>query len=144
MFPVAWLAPLAAAGLDLPFFDMETIGIISGILKLVETDVFLAGFVMLFAVIIPYVKSLVLVFAQFGLLEKESRMKMLNIVGIVGKWSCADVFLICLYVMFAKGIGFVGIDIAWGMYLFTGLVVTSMLCSTWTSFYLKREGVDDV
>ena len=40
--------------------------------------------------------------------------------------AMADVFLIALYVVIAKGVGLATVEIAWGMYLFTGLILVSL------------------
>ena len=44
----------------------------------------------------------------------------------------ADVFLIALYIVIVKGAGYVTIETAWGLYLFTGCILASILIS-WRS-----------
>jgi paraquat-inducible protein A len=46
----------------------------------------------------------------------------------------ADVFLIALYVVVAKGIGIGRVEVAWGLYLFTACILASLAIS----FFTKR------
>jgi len=38
----------------------------------------------------------------------------------------ADIFLIAIYITIAKGIGVGRLEVAWGLYLFTACIVTSL------------------
>ncbi len=38
----------------------------------------------------------------------------------------ADVFLIALYIVIVKGAGYVTIEVAWGLYLFTACILASI------------------
>ena len=44
----------------------------------------------------------------------------------------ADVFLIALYIVLAKGVGVGRVETAWGLYLFTFCVLASMLITHMT------------
>lgn len=129
LFPVAWLAPLARARV-LPLFEGSEISILRGVIELADSDIFLCIVVALFAMIIPYVKTVLLIGAQFGQLGKPE--KWLKILGYMGKLSMADVFLIAMYVVAVKGVGIGEIVIEWGLYLFTALVFASMW-ATWAT-----------
>lgn len=122
LYPIAWLAPLAHAGI-LPFFRGTELTILSGINDLWRTDTFLAIIVSIFAVVMPYFKTILLAFIQFGLVQGPRWMTTLE---IAGKLSMADVFLLAMYVVVVKGVGVGHVDIAWGLYLFTALVLTSL------------------
>lgn len=137
-FPVAWVAPLMRTGL-LPEWRMpgwlggstlfrdDTLTVLSGLRKLWETDLFLALAVTFFALVAPLLKVLGVALLQFGLLDARAREP----VRIMGKLAMADIFLIALYVVIAKGIGIGRIEVAWGLYLFTACIVTSLLLSLW-------------
>ncbi len=122
LYPIAWLAPLAHAGI-LPFFRGTELTIFSGVSDLWASDIFLAIIVTVFAVVMPYFKTILLAFVQFGLVEGPRWMATLE---IAGKLSMADVFLLAMYVVVVKGVGVGHVDIAWGLYLFTALVLTSL------------------
>ncbi|WP_137700212.1 paraquat-inducible protein A [Marimonas lutisalis] len=122
LFPIAWFAPLMRAGLGLPLFGLSEISVISGLQSLWESDVFLALLVTFFALFAPYMKTIGLGLLHFGLLSN----KLLPVLHILGKLAMADVFLIALYITLSKGIGFGKIETAWGLYLFTACILTSL------------------
>lgn len=122
LYPVAWVAPLAHAGI-LPFFRGTELTIFSGIADLWGTDIFLAIIVSLFAVVMPYFKTILLALIQFDLVSGRHWRATLE---IAGKLSMADVFLLAMYVVVVKGIGVGHVNIAWGLYLFSALVLTSL------------------
>ncbi len=123
LFPVAWFAPLMRAGLGLPLFDLNEISVISGLQSLWESDVFLALMVTFFALFAPYLKTLGLALIHFGLM----RRKILPVLHVLGKLAMADIFLIALYITLSKGIGIGKIETAWGLYLFTGCILVSIV-----------------
>jgi len=137
LFPVAWLAPLAEAGFAMPLLGGEEISILGGVIELAKSDWFLCVVVAVFAILIPYVKTVLLIGAQFGQLGNPKRW--LKILSAMGKLSMADVFLIAMYVVLVKGIGFGDIEIQWGLYLFTALVLASIWATWTTERVMKRE-----
>ncbi|SMX34213.1 paraquat-inducible protein A [Actibacterium lipolyticum] len=124
LFPIAWFAPLLRAGL-LPLFGMSEVSVISGLQSLWEKDVFLALIVTIFALFAPYLKTIGLALVQFRLASP----RLLPAIGVLGKLAMADVFLIALYIVVAKGIGVGKIETAWGLYLFTFCILASLAFS---------------
>lgn len=122
LYPIAWTAPLARAKI-LPFFSGSEISIFSGIADLWESDAFLAVIVALFAVVAPYLKTILLSAIQVGLVPEE---RWIGVSELAGKLSMADVFLIALYIVVVKGVGIGDVETAWGLYLFTSLVLASL------------------
>lgn len=94
----------------------------SGLQALWEKDVVLALLVTLFAIFAPYVKTIGLALLHFRMLSP----RVLPALHILGKLAMADIFLIALYIILAKGIGLGRVETAWGLYLFTGCVVASL------------------
>ena len=135
LYPAAWLAPLARAGMFPFFFDGREITILGGIGDLWEADIALAALVALFAIIIPYGKTLALSAAHFGKLGPAP----LPVIETIGKLSMADVFLIALYVVVVKGVGIGHVSIAWGLWLFTMCVLASIWVSWVTARHLKPD-----
>lgn len=130
IYPVAWCAPLARAGF-LPWFSGEEITILSGVTDLWQSDPLLAALVALFAIAIPYGKTLTLTaihFDRFG-------ARPLPWIEAIGKLSMADVFLIALYIVIVKGVGVGHVNSAWGLWLFTACVFTSI----WVSWATSRR-----
>ncbi|PRY78934.1 paraquat-inducible protein A [Yoonia maritima] len=128
LFPIAWFAPLMRAGL-LPVFGLSEISVISGMQSLWDSDVVLALLVTFFALFAPYLKTIGLTMIHFNLM----RRKVLPVLSWLGKLAMADVFLIALYIVLAKGVGIGKVETAWGLYLFTACILASIVISTLTS-----------
>jgi paraquat-inducible protein A len=127
LFPIAWFAPLLRAAL-LPIFGMDEISVISGLQSLWASDVFLALIVTTFAIFAPYLKTILLALVHFDLLKAQT----LPVLGYLGKFAMADIFLIALYIVVVKGAGRVTVEGGWGLYLFTGCVMASIVISMLT------------
>lgn len=124
LFPLAWFAPLMRAQL-LPFFRADEISVISGLLTLWEEDVVLALVVAVFALVAPMVKTGLLALIHLGRLPARH----LRVVALLGKLAMADIFLIALYIVIAKGMGVGRLEVAWGLYLFTACILGSLAVS---------------
>ncbi len=123
-FPVAWFAPLLRAAL-LPIFGMDEISVVTGLQSLWESDAALALLVTFLAIFAPYAKTIGLALLHFDLLSPKT----LPALNFLGKLAMAEVFLIAIYIVLVKGIGMVTIETAWGLYLFSGCVLASILIS---------------
>lgn len=124
LYPIAWAAPLMRAGL-LPLFGLSEISVLTGLQSLWASDIFLALVVTCFALFAPYLKTIGLSLVHFDLLSPRA----LPALHLMGKLAMADIFLIALYITLTKGIGVGRIETAWGLYLFTGCVIASILIS---------------
>lgn len=124
LFPVAWFAPLLRAAL-LPIFGMDEISVITGLQSLWGSDPAFALLVTFLAIFAPFAKALGLALIHFGLLSPKT----LPALHILGKLAMAEVFLIALYLIIAKGAGYVTIETGWGLYLFTVCILVSLFIS---------------
>lgn len=124
LFPLAWFAPLMRAGL-LPYFSLDEISVMTGLQAIWEKDVFLALLVTGFALFAPYLKTIGLALLHFGLLSPRA----LPALHVLGKLAMADIFLIAIYIVVAKGIGLGRLETGWGLYLFTGCILASLAIS---------------
>lgn len=124
LFPLAWFAPLLRAAL-LPWFGMDEISVVSGLQSLWGTDPGLALLVTFLAIFAPYAKTIGLALIHFNLASP----RLLPALEITGKLAMADIFLIALYIVLAKGVGHATIETAWGLYLFTGCILASLVIS---------------
>ena len=124
LFPVAWFAPLLRAAL-LPIFGMDEISVITGLQSLWGSDPAFALLVTFLAIFAPFAKTLGLALIHFHLLSPKT----LPALHILGKLAMAEVFLIALYLVIAKGAGYVTIETAWGLYLFTACILASLFIS---------------
>jgi len=121
LYPVAWAAPMLRAGL-LPLFGLSEISVLTGLQSLWQTDIFLALAVTFFALFAPYVKTLGLALVQFRLASP----RLLPALHLLGRLAMADIFLVALYIVVAKGTGIGRIETAWGLYLFTACILASL------------------
>ncbi|MEZ5756528.1 MAG: paraquat-inducible protein A [Paracoccaceae bacterium] len=128
LFPVAWFAPLLRAGL-LPLFGLSEISVVTGLQSLWSTDPALALLVSFLALFAPYAKVLGLALLDFGLLSPLA----LPALRLMGRLAMADIFLVALYIVLARGtgpgMGFGTIETAWGLWLFTACVGLSLILS---------------
>jgi len=130
VYPASWMAPLAEAGV-VSWFSGEEITILRGIADLWQVDAALAALVALFAIVIPYGKTLALSAIHFGLIGAGAARWL----ALIGKLSMADVFLIALYIVVVKGVGIGHVTTAWGLWLFTAAVLTSI----WVAAVTERR-----
>ena len=131
LFPAAWLAPLARAAFWPLFFSASEISMLSGIRALWGSDAALAALVALFAVVIPYAKTLALAAIHLGRLGPWA----LPVIEVIGKLSMTDVFLVAVYIVVVKGVGVGTVSTAWGLWLFTACV----LASIWVAHVTRRK-----
>ncbi len=128
LFPISWFAPLLRAGL-LPLFGLSEISVISGLQVLWDTDVGLALLVTFFAIFAPYLKTIGLALVHFDLLAPST----LPALTWLGKLAMADVFLVALYVVVVRGVGYATVETAWGLYLFAGCILASLALSLFST-----------
>ncbi len=124
LFPVSWFAPLMRAGL-LPIFGLDEISVLTGLQALWQSDVALALVVTVMAIFAPWAKTTGLALLDFGLLSPRA----LPALHVMGKLAMADIFLIALYIVIVKGVGLATVEVAWGLYLFTGCILLSLFLS---------------
>jgi paraquat-inducible protein A len=130
LFPLSWFAPLIRAGL-LPLFGLSDISVISGLQSLWPDDPMLALLVTVLALFAPMLKTIGLALMHHDLLSA----RLLPVLAWAGKLAMADVFLIALYVVILKGAGIGRVETAWGLWLFTGCILASVMVSGLTQRY---------
>ena len=133
LFPLSWFAPLIRAGL-LPLFGLSDISVISGLQSLWPDDPMLALLVTVLALFAPMLKTIGLALMHHDLLSA----RLLPVMAWAGKLAMADVFLIALYVVILKGAGIGRVETAWGLWLFTGCILASVMVSGLTQRYRPK------
>ena len=94
-----------------------------------------SGVVTFFALLAPMLKTILLLFIQLGWLGAN----MLNALTILGKLAMADIFLIALLIVAAKGVGVGYIETDWGLYMFSACILLSLLVTELTK--RKADGL---
>jgi len=128
LYPVAWFAPLLKAGFILPIFGLTEISVVSGLQSLWENDVALALVVTMLAIFVPYMKTIAIALIPARLLSP----RLLPLLTWLGRLAMADVFLVALYIVIAKASAPTHIETLWGLWLFTGCVLASLVISALT------------
>lgn len=134
LFPLAWWAPLARAGL-LPWFGLDEMSVLSATGVLLEEDLLLASLVIFLAIVAPILKTLATAAIHMGWTGPQA----MPTLEVLGKLAMADIFLIAIYIVAAKGVGVGRIETAWGLYLFTFCVLAAMLIAHLTKGALKNS-----
>ena len=121
LYPVAWVAPLMEARV-LWVLGGDSVSIASGIAALWSSDILLALLVGLLALAVPYAKVIATELHLAGRLPDRYARAL----PFIARLSMADIFLIALYVVLAKGIAGASVTPQWGLWLFTACVLTSL------------------
>lgn len=124
LYPVAWGAPILTAGL-LPWFGQDNISILSGILALLGSDPILGLLIAVLAIIAPFGKTVL----GLASLVLDRDILGASVAWLMSRLAVADIFLISLYIVIAKGVGVGHIQTRWGLYVFTLCVLLSMVLS---------------
>ena len=147
----AWLVPAALlcstalllTALSLPLmytqqvFWKSTYSVWAGVVVLWhEREFFLATILFFFSIIFPIVKLLALAILWFVRLRQDNRTRLLHWLGLLGKWSMLDVFVVAILIVLVKLGPMVRVEPRVGVYVFTAAIIASML----TAMYVDRLG----
>jgi len=128
LFPIAWFAPLMRSGI-VPFLGLKENSIISALQVVWKHDVYLALLMTFFAIFAPTIKIIGMALIHFDLMSP----RLLRVLTFIGKLAMADIFLIAIFIVIYTGIQVAHIrgtvETAWGLYLFTGCVIASLIIS---------------
>jgi len=124
LYPVAWGAPILTAGL-LPWFGQDNISILSGILALLGSDPILGLLIAVLAIIAPFGKTVL----GLASLVLDRDILGASVAWLMSRLAMADIFLVSVYIVIAKGVGLGHIQTRWGLYVFTLCVLLSMVLS---------------
>ena len=136
---------LLLTALSLPLLTIEksvfwrhwknTYSVFTGVVGLVEQgDYVLAGVIFFFSMVFPFGKLGALWLMWAVKLADAQRAAILHWLGIVGKWSMLDVFIVAIIVVAAKLKTLTTVEPRIGVYLF-GLAI---ICSMLTTMYVDR------
>jgi paraquat-inducible protein A len=89
----------------------------------------LAGLIVGFSVIFPFVKIAGIAVAWLGMTPGRARSGLLGALGKLGKWSMIDPLAVCLLVVFASDQWAVSADTKPGVICFLGAITISMVLS---------------
>ncbi|QYK42983.1 MAG: paraquat-inducible protein A [Paracoccaceae bacterium] len=126
LFPVAWFAPLMTVKVRLAFWAGGTdLSLITTLQSVWAEDAALGLLLTFAAIVAPTVKVL----GTGLLLLRLMSPRVEAVLWHIGRFAMADVFLIAVYAALFKGIDGGTITFGWGLHLFTGCVIGSLLLS---------------
>ncbi len=137
-------ATLFVAGIAFPFFDVtqfwvfsDTVSVLSGLGDMARADEwFLFGIILLFTIVFPAVKLLMLTRVWWNRGRHDERAdRALRWVSHLGKWSMLDVFVVAILVVTIKASQIARISIDHGVYLFSASILLTQL----TALRLERR-----
>ena len=136
---------LLLAGLSLPLMDAET-GILwkrwkssysvwAGVVALWESnELLLAAVLFVFSMVFPFAKLGILTVLWFVRLPEDKRAWLLHWLGLLGKWSMLDVFIVAILIVLVKLGPLAKVTPRVGVYVFSAAILASML----TTMYVDR------
>ena len=133
---------LLLTGLSLPLlhaqqlvFWKNTYSVWTGIVALwQEQERELAALLFFFSIIFPVVKLGALAVLWFMRLPAEHRARLLHWLGILGKWSMLDVFVVAILIVLVKLGPLAKVEPRIGVYVFAAAIACSML----TTMHIER------
>ena len=97
-------------------------------------DYILSGVLLFFSIVFPFAKLIALSVIWFVKLRDDHRAALLHWLGLLGKWSMLDVFVVAILIVLVKLGPMARVEPRTGVYFFTAAIVASML----TTMYVTR------
>ncbi len=134
-------AALLARGLSLPLmyarqmFWNSSYSVWAGVVELwKQNEITLAVVLFFFSIVFPILKLIGLTFIWCVRLREERRARLLHWLGILGKWSMLDVFVVAILIVLVKLGPLARVEPRAGVYVFAAAIAASML----TTMYVER------
>lgn len=127
-------AALLATGLSLPLlhtqqlvFWKSTYSVWAGVVALWQAnELFLAAVLFFFSIVFPIVKLSALAVIWLIRLEDAQRARLLHWLGLLGKWSMLDVFIVAILIVLVKIGPLAKVEPRLGVYVFSAAILASM------------------
>ncbi|HUI05374.1 MAG TPA: paraquat-inducible protein A [Verrucomicrobiae bacterium] len=133
---------LLLMGLSRPLMKVEKMvfwkneySVLQGVRSLWEQSQYaLATILFFFSIVFPVVKLTALALIWYMPLPEQKRQTGLHWLGLLGKWSMLDVFVVAILIVLVKLGPLAKIEPQRGLYWFAAAILTSMI----TSMYVER------
>ena len=140
-------AALLLTGLSLPLLHAQQMifwnssySVWAGVKALWEVnELMLAAILFFFSIVFPVVKLLGLVIIWFWRLPEAGRSRLLHWLGLLGKWSMLDVFVVAILIVLVKLGPLARVEPRVGVYVFTAAILCSMLTTMYVERLAKRS-----
>lgn len=130
-------AALLAVGLSLPFMRIEKLvfwednySLLDSVVSLWQSGHYLlAAIIFFFSIVFPFCKLTALLIVWFLPSPHANRRRLLRVLGLMGKWSMLDVFVVALLIVLTRARSLLNAEPRAGVYLFAAAIVVSMIAS---------------
>lgn len=104
-----------------------------------QKDYVLAALLCFFSIVFPFVKFVALAVVWAVRLPGNDRQKLLQWLGILGKWSMLDVLVVAMLVVLVKIGPLARVEPRTGVYVFALAILLSMLTTMYIDYLAKRK-----
>ncbi|MCU7939999.1 MAG: paraquat-inducible protein A [gamma proteobacterium symbiont of Bathyaustriella thionipta] len=137
LFLISLISPLFT--LEKFYFFSNTVSLFSALLSLIDKGhLFLFLIIFIFSILFPVFKLAVILYlwnSHAGAIVQ----RLLRLIHQFGKWSMLDVLVVALMVVSIKFDAVADMQIHYGLYLFLGSVILSMLISAASTRFLENH-----
>jgi len=103
-----------------------------------EREYFLAAVIFFFSMVFPFAKLAALGAIWFFQMAQEKRQRLLRWLGVLGKWSMLDVFIVSILIVAVKLGPLVDVQPRPGVYFFGAAILLSMLTTVRVDWLAKK------
>ena len=138
-------------GLFLPVITLKelilwktTFSVLTGIENLFHEKHYILGSIILFfSIFFPITKLAVLFFVWSYRLSEKTRNMVIEWLGILGKWSMLDVFVVAMMIVITKISKFAHAEARIGIYFFGASIMLTMILTEKINHLLKKKHKSD-
>ena len=118
----------------------DTFTIWTGIQMMLQNHYyFLGSIIFLFSVVFPYAKLIAIMVLWFKRFSPEDRVTMTRWLGVMGKWSMLDVFVVAVFIVVTEAAMFVKAHALYGIYIFGTSIAVSIVVSMLIEQIAEKE-----
>lgn len=121
-------------------FWQNDYSVITGITGLFEQkEYFLSAILFFFCLVFPILKLITLFFMWQFKLAQRTQHKILDWLGVLGKWSMLDVFVVAILIVAVKLGPMASVKPRQGVYIFCVAIILSIMTTIWVEKMLKNN-----
>lgn len=104
-----------------------------------EHELALATILFFFSIVFPVIKLVGLAVIWLWKLPEDNRARLLHWLGLLGKWSMLDVFVVAILIVLVKLGPMARVEPRVGVYVFSAAILCSMLTTVYVDGLAKRS-----
>ena len=142
---IACVALLYTA-LSLPLFQVEKMvlwkteySVMSGVVELFKQEEYLLSAILFFfSIVFPTFKLAMLWILWKFRFDGEGRKRVLEYLGVLGRWSMLDVFVVAILIVAVKLGPLANVEPKLGIYVFTAAILAAILTTAWVEKLARK------